>query len=170
MKFERPDWDEYFMLQAELAKLRSNCISRKVGAVIAKDHRQLATGYNGTPPGVPNCYEGGCERCAKRMDGTVSSGELLERCMCTHAEANAIIHCAILGIGAVSGATLYSTATPCLDCTKMAITIGVRRFVCVTKYPENAQGLVDSANVDVVMMDPKRISRWIGGLYAEYGR
>ena len=49
MKFERPDWDEYFMLQAGLAKLRSNCIARKVGAVIAKDHRQLATGYNGTP-------------------------------------------------------------------------------------------------------------------------
>ena len=46
----RPDWDEYFMLQAELAKLRSNCMVRKVGAVVANSHRQLSTGYNGTPP------------------------------------------------------------------------------------------------------------------------
>ena len=51
VQFERPSWDEYFMLQAELAKLRSNCMTRKVGAVIVRDHRQIATGYNGTPPG-----------------------------------------------------------------------------------------------------------------------
>ena len=50
--FERPTWDEYFMLQAELAKLRSNCITRQVGAVIVREHRQIAMGYNGTPPGV----------------------------------------------------------------------------------------------------------------------
>ena len=55
--FERPSWDEYFMLQAELAKLRSNCITRHVGAVIVRNHRQIATGYNGTPPGVKNCFE-----------------------------------------------------------------------------------------------------------------
>jgi len=59
-QFERPSWDEYFMLQAELAKLRSNCMTRKVGAVIVRDHRQIATGYNGTPPGIKNCFEGGC--------------------------------------------------------------------------------------------------------------
>lgn len=50
--FERPSWDEYFMLQAELAKLRSNCMTRQVGAVIVRNNRQIATGYNGTPPGV----------------------------------------------------------------------------------------------------------------------
>ena len=50
--FDRPDWDEYFMLQAELAKLRSNCMTRQVGAVIVRNNRQLATGYNGTPPGI----------------------------------------------------------------------------------------------------------------------
>ena len=58
-QFESPSWNEYFMLQAELAKLRSNCMTRKVGAVIVRDHRQIATGYNGTPPGVKNCFEGG---------------------------------------------------------------------------------------------------------------
>ena len=98
--FERPGWDEYFMLQAKLAALRSNCITRSVGAVIVRDHRQLATGYNGTPPGITNCFEGGCKRCKDRMDGKVKSGEGLGRCVCNHAEANAIMHCAILGIEA----------------------------------------------------------------------
>ena len=55
--FERPSWDEYFMLQAELAKLRSNCMTRQVGAVIVREHRQIATGYNGTPPGIKNCLK-----------------------------------------------------------------------------------------------------------------
>ena len=162
--FERPSWDEYFMLQAGLAKLRSNCISRQVGAVIAKNHRQLATGYNGTPPGIKNCYEGGCKRCADRIAGRIASGENLDRCLCTHAEANAILHCSILGIGAVSGATLYCTTTPCLACTKMAITIGIKRFVCINDYPGNAQDLVESAGIEVVYMDPQRVTRWIDGL------
>ena len=96
--FDRPNWDEYFMLQAELAKLRSNCITRQVGAVIVRDHRQLATGYNGTPPGIKNCFEGGCKRCQLRMEGKIESGASLDRCLCNHAEANAIMHCAILGI------------------------------------------------------------------------
>jgi len=99
IQFERPPWDEYFMLQAELAKLRSNCMTRKVGAVIVRDHRQIATGYNGTPPGIKNCFEGGCKRCQDRMDGKIESGAFLDRCLCSHAEANAIMHCAILGIG-----------------------------------------------------------------------
>lgn len=163
-EFKRPDWDEYFMLQAELAKLRSNCMTRKVGAVIAKNHRQLATGYNGTPPGMTNCYEGGCERCADRMRGLVRSGDSLERCLCTHAEANAIIHCAILGIGAVSGATLYSTSTPCLDCSKMAVTIGIQRFVCIDTYPEDTRSLLKSAGIDVRLLEQSVINRWLGAL------
>ena len=67
--FERPTWDEYFMLQAELAKMRSNCMTRQVGAVIVRGNRQIATGYNGTPPGIKNCYEGGCQRCIDRIEG-----------------------------------------------------------------------------------------------------
>lgn len=156
------------MIQAELAKLRSNCMSRQIGAVIAKNHRQLATGYNGTPPGITNCYEGGCKRCSARMAGEITSGAALDRCLCTHAEANAILHCAIMGIDAVSGATLYSTATPCLECTKLAITIGVVRFVCITEYPENARSLADSAGIKVELMDPRRIAKWVGKLGAEY--
>src|SRR5207245_5038003 len=90
--FERPTWDEYFMLQAELAKLRSNCITRQVGAVIVRDHRQIATGYNGTPPGVTNCDEGGCKRCLLRAEGKLQPGECLDRCICRLVDPYAITH------------------------------------------------------------------------------
>lgn len=149
------------MLQAELAKLRSNCVARQVGAVIARDHRQLATGYNGTPPGMVNCHEGGCERCQRRVRGEIGSGELLDRCLCNHAEANAIMHCAILGIEAgTKGAVLYTTLVPCLECTKMAITIGIRRFVYLGAYPETDMGLAEQAGVDLLRMDEARVVHW----------
>jgi len=159
--FERPNWDEYFMLQAELAKLRSNCITRQVGAVIVRNHRQLATGYNGTPPGIKNCFEDGCKRCKLRMEGKIQSGEALDRCLCNHAEANAIMHCAILGIEAgIEGAILYTTFVPCLECTKMAITIGIRKFVCLDSYPETDFDLLKEAGVEVIQLEKNKIAKW----------
>ena len=135
---QRPDWDTYFMLQAEIAKLRSNCLTRHIGAVIVKDNRQIATGYNGTPPGIKNCYEGGCLRCLARTKGEVKSGEGLDRCLCTHAEANAIMQCALFGnAGSTKGAMLYSTFAPCLECSKMAISVGIKRIVVLAYYPED---------------------------------
>lgn len=168
--FDRPTWDEYFMLQAELAKLRSNCVAQKVGAVIARDHRQLATGYNGTPPGMKNCYEGGCERCQRRRRGEIRSGEDLGRCLCNHAEANAIMHCAILGIEAgTGGAVLYTTMVPCLECTKMAVTIGIRRFVYLGEYPENDMGLAKQAGVELHKMDEGRVVHWASRIAGSAG-
>ena len=159
--FDRPNWDEYFMLQAELAKLRSNCMTRQVGAVIVRNHRQLATGYNGTPPGIKNCFEGGCKRC--------QSGASLDRCLCNHAEANAIMHCAILGIEAgIEGAILYTTFVPCLECTKMAITIGIRKFVCLDAYPETDYELLKEAGVEVISLDKNKIVKWAKQLVSKY--
>ncbi len=169
--FERPDWNEYFMLQAELAKLRSNCIARQVGAVIVRNHRQLATGYNGTPPGIKNCFEGGCKRCQLRMEGKIESGESLDRCLCNHAEANAIMHCAILGIEAgAEGAMLYTTFVPCLECTKMAITIGIKKFFCLDSYPETDHGLLKEAGVEVVQLDRSKIQHWANELVQNYNK
>jgi dCMP deaminase len=167
--FERPSWDEYFMLQAELAKLRSNCMTRQVGAVIVRKNRQLATGYNGTPPGIKNCFDGGCKRCQLRMEGKIESGASLDRCLCNHAEANAIMHCAILGIEAgVAGAVLYTTFVPCLECTKMAITIGIRKFVCLDYYPETDFGLLKEAGVEVIQLDKSQITKWAKELVSKY--
>ena len=168
-QFERPSWDEYFMLQAELAKLRSNCMTRHVGAVIVRNHRQIATGYNGTPPGVKNCFEGGCKRCQLRMEGKIESGAALDRCLCNHAEANAIMHCAILGIEAgTEGAILYTTFVPCLECTKMAITIGIKKIICLDSYPETDFGLIAEAGVEVIKLEKEKIQYWAKTLFDGY--
>ena len=85
--------------------------------------------------------------------------------MCNHAEANAIMHCAILGIEArVKGATLYSTYVPCLECTKMAITIGIRKFVCLDEYPGTDYDLIKEAGVEIDILDKTKIEKWAAKL------
>jgi len=159
------------MLQAELAKLRSNCMTRHVGAVIVRDKRQIATGYNGTPPGIKNCFEGGCKRCQDRMDGKIESGQGLDRCICNHAEANAIMHCAIIGIEAGGkNETLYTTFVPCLECTKMAITMGIKKIVCLDTYPETDYDLIKEAGIEVKTLDKSRIEYWAKTLVDSYGK
>ena len=130
MGASRPDWDEYFMGIARIVALRSNCMKRKVAAVVVKDRRIISTGYNGTPRGVANCNEGGCPRCNSLAD----SGTLLEECLCSHAEENSIVQAAYHGIS-VKGATVYSTCSPCLICTKMIINAGISRVVYNLDYP-----------------------------------
>ena len=158
----RPDWDTYFILQAEIAKLRSNCLTRHIGAVIVKDNRQIATGYNGTPSGIKNCFEGGCPRCMARVKGEIKSGEGLDRCMCTHAEANAIMQCALFGnAGSTRGATLYSTFAPCIECSKMAITVGIMRIVVIADYPEDGSQLLKEAKIELVKLNTDLLKPWL---------
>jgi len=158
----RPDWDTYFMLQAEIAKLRSNCVTRHIGAVIVKDNRQIATGYNGTPPGIKNCFEGGCPRCMDRVNRKIKSGEGLERCLCTHAEANAIMQCALFGnAGSTKGATLYTTFAPCIECSKMAISVGITKIVVLADYPEDGTGLLKEANIKLSQLNVNDLKPWI---------
>jgi dCMP deaminase len=78
----RPSWDTYFMALCELASKRSNCMKRRVGCIIVSENRVISTGYNGTPKGVKNCNEGGCDRC----NGNASCGSSLDHCVCLHAE------------------------------------------------------------------------------------
>ena len=59
---ERPSWDEYFMKLAEEVQTRTTCLRRPVGALIVKDKRILATGYNGVPTGLRHCNITGCLR------------------------------------------------------------------------------------------------------------
>src|SRR6478736_7713974 len=158
----RPNWDVYFMLQAEVAKLRSNCLTRHVGCVIVKENRQIATGYNGTPTGILNCFEGGCPRCLEREKGLIKSGDQLDRCLCTHAEANAIMQCALFGnAGSTRGATLYTTFTPCIECSKMAIGVGITRIVVLGRYPEDVTGLLKETNIQMTQLDHSNLKKWI---------
>jgi dCMP deaminase len=127
---ERPPWDEYFMSIARVVASRSNCIKRKVGAVIALDRRIISTGYNGTPRGIRNCNEGGCPRCA----GAAESGTRLDECLCSHAEENSITQSAYHGVS-VRGGTIYTTFCPCLICTKMIINAGLGEVVYDAHFP-----------------------------------
>lgn len=126
----RPSWDQYFMDIAKVVALRGNCMKRKVAAILVKDKRIIATGYNGTPRGVKNCNEGGCPRC----NGLGKSGANLEECLCSHAEENAITQSAYHGVN-IKGATLYTTYSPCLLCTKMIINSGIAEVVFQHDYP-----------------------------------
>ncbi|MBO7722004.1 MAG: dCMP deaminase family protein [Kiritimatiellae bacterium] len=125
----RPGWDEYFMRLAGVVASRSNCLRRHVGAVVVRDRHILATGYNGTPYGVSNCFAGGCPRCA----GVTGSGERLEECLCVHAEQNAICQAALHG-HAINGSTIYITFSPCLTCAKLIINSGVKEVVYAGEY------------------------------------
>jgi dCMP deaminase len=126
----RPSWDEYFMNIARVVASRSNCVKRKVGAVIALDRRIISTGYNGTPRGIRNCNEGGCPRCA----GAAESGTRLDECLCSHAEENSITQSAYHGV-TVRGGTIYTTFCPCLICTKMIINAGLAEVVYDAHFP-----------------------------------
>ena len=106
---KRPDWDEYFMEIANVIKKRSTCLRRQVGAVIVKDKRILATGYNGVPSGIEHCSVRGCLR--DKLN--VPSGERHELCRGIHAEQNAIIQAAYLGVS-IDDSTLYCTNHPCI--------------------------------------------------------
>jgi dCMP deaminase len=130
--FQRPDWDEYFMNIAKVVASRSNCIKRKVAAIIVKDKRVISTGYNGTPRGARNCNEGGCPRC----NSMARSGTALDECLCSHGEENAITQAAYHGTS-LKGACLYTTFAPCLLCTKMIINSGIAEVVYNQDYPLN---------------------------------
>ncbi|HTY63680.1 MAG TPA: deaminase [Acidobacteriota bacterium] len=135
-RFLRPTWDEYFMSIARVVAMRSNCMKRKVAAIIVKDKRVVSTGYNGTPRGAKNCNEGGCPRC----NGMAASGTALDECLCCHGEENAITQAAYHGTS-LKGATLYTTYAPCLLCTKMIINSGIAEVVYNQDYPLNETAL-----------------------------
>lgn len=131
-EIQRPNWDEYFMNIAKVVASRSNCMKRKVAAIIVRDKRVISTGYNGTPRGTRNCNEGGCPRC----NNLAASGTNLEDCLCSHGEENAIVQASYHGVS-LKDAIIYSTFAPCLMCAKMIINSGIREVIFNLDYPLN---------------------------------
>ncbi len=127
----RLSWDEYFMSIAYLVSQRSTCLRRKVGAVLVKEKRILATGYNGAPSGLPHCETTGCLR--EKLK--VPSGERHELCRGLHAEQNVILQCAYYGISTKSS-ILYLTDTPCSICAKMIVNAKIKKVVHHGVYPD----------------------------------
>jgi len=128
----RPTWDEYFLDVANLVAKRSTCYRRHVGAVLVKDKRILATGYNGAPSGLKDCLEIGF--CVRDKLG-IPSGERHELCRALHAEQNVIIQAALHGVG-TRDSILYLTNQPCIICAKMLINAAIKEIVITGDYPD----------------------------------
>ena len=145
-------WDKRFMELTEHISGWSSCIrgNRHVGAVIVRDKRIIATGYNGAPQGITSCADKG--ECIRNKMG-IKSGTMQEICYAVHAEQNAIIQAAKLGVS-VQGATLYCTHQPCTICAKMIINAGIKRVVFKYGYPDEfSLELFKEAGVEVVKFE-----------------
>lgn len=145
-------WDCRFMELTETVAKWSSCYqqNRHVGAVIVKENRVMATGYNGAPAGIKSCEEKG--ECLRRKRN-IPSGTQHELCFAVHAEQNAIIQAAKFGIN-INGATLYCTHQPCVICAKIIINAGIKRVVYKEGYPDEfSMQLFAEANVEVVKFE-----------------
>lgn len=133
---KRIDWDQYFMVQAALLASRSTCKRLSVGAVLVRDKRIIAGGYNGSVSGDDHCIDEGCYL----RDG---------HCVRTiHAEMNAILQCARFGMS-TDGASLYATDFPCLQCTKSLLQAGIKEINYIRNYHNDdyAMKLIKLKNV-----------------------
>ena len=148
-KTSQEKWDRRFMNIAKEVASWSTCVrnNRQVGSVIVRDKRIIATGYNGAPAGVESCLERGfCLR--DKLD--IASGTRQEVCYATHAEQNALVQAAKLGIS-VDGATIYITHRPCVICTKLLINAGIKRIVYDVNYPDEfSVNLIKEAGIELV--------------------
>ena len=131
-----PERDDYYLALAFTAARRANCRGRKVGAILVKGDRVIATGYNGTPEGLPNCLDGGCLRCSDR-DSFVS-GTAYDLCICVHAEANALLTAGRFG-ASTDGTTVYTTDQPCFSCSKELIQAGVEKVYYARAWRPDAR-------------------------------
>ena len=151
----RPKFDDIYMeLAVNLAK-RSHCIKRHVGAVLAKDTRIISIGYNGPPAGTHNCDEewpeGGCPRDSK---GGCS--------LAIHAEQNALLY-AVKNKTSVEGATMYVTLAPCLACSRIIYTMGVKKVIYLNSYAEY-KGIPSDEGVDFLLKFGVEVEKYHGSL------
>lgn len=146
---ERTSWDEYFMTLADEVATRTTCLRRAVGAIIVKEKRILATGYNGVPTGLRHCSVTGCLR--EKLG--VPSGQRHEICRGLHAEQNALLQAARYGID-IEGSSIYITTQPCVVCAKMLINAGISEIIYRNPYPDElAMELLNESNIKIRIFD-----------------
>ena len=149
LRMSRPSWKEYFMDIASLVARRSTCRRRQVGAIVVRNKRILATGYNGAPTGLPHCLDIGC----LREELGVASGERHELCRGLHAEQNVIIQAAYHGVS-IKGATLYCTNLPCSICAKMLINAGISEIIYQEGYADPmTEEMMEAARMKLTQID-----------------
>ena len=138
--WHRPSWDEYFLKLAMLASERATCPRMHCGCVLVLDRNILATGYNGSLPGLPHCYDEGCLM-------------VNDHCVRTnHAEINAICQASRHGIS-LAGATAYVTNMPCTNCAKALVGAGIKKVVVFTNYHDTlAEMFFKEAGVELLRL------------------
>jgi dCMP deaminase len=143
-KHYRPSWDDYFMAIAKVMATRCTCDRLYSGAVLVKNNRIVATGYNGAPPGLPHCND---------------VGHLMEEGHCVrtiHGEHNVLLQAAIQGGVSAVGSTMYTKYSPCIHCVKYIIACGIKRIVAAKIYRNpKAMEILQSAGVEVVQYKEK---------------
>jgi dCMP deaminase len=146
---ERPSWDQYFMTITRQVAERSTCLRAKVGAVIVRNRSILATGYNGSPAGLPHCNDVGC----LIYESRTPDGNIEQNCYRTiHAEMNAITQAAKNG-NAINDADIYVTHTPCIHCMKVLINTGLRTVFYDRPYKlETIADMLKHARVKLVQV------------------
>ncbi|MFY0598589.1 MAG: dCMP deaminase family protein [Cyclobacteriaceae bacterium] len=149
----RPEFEDIYMdLAVNLAK-RSHCIKRHVGAVLTKDTRIISIGYNGPPAGTHNCDQefpdGGCPRDSK---GGCS--------LAIHAEQNAILY-AVKNKTEIEGATLYVTLSPCLACSRIIYSVGIKEVIFLKSYAEY-KGIANDEGVDFLRKFGVKVEKYHG--------
>ena len=144
----RPSWPDYFMAITKLVAKRTTCLRRGVGAVLVKDKRILATGYNGAPAGLKHCEEVGCIREGE----SIPSGTRHELCRGLHAEQNVIVQAAYHGIP-IDGSTIYCTNKPCVICSKMILNAGIKKIYYYEGYNDPlADQMLAEAGLEIVRL------------------
>ena len=144
--WRRPSWDEYFLKLAMLASERATCPRMHCGCVLVRDKFVLATGYNGSLPGTPHCYEEGCM-------------VVNDHCVRTnHAEVNAVSQASQHGVS-LAGATAYVTNMPCTNCAKLLVAAGIKRVVVFSGFHDTlAELFFEQAGVSLDRLPmPERI-------------
>lgn len=151
----RPDRDEWFLQMAELVATRSTCLRGHVGVVIVVEKRIVSIGYNGAPPGQPQCDEVGCDELTvmpvnlppERADDDEYIELGCQRAV--HAEANALAFAARFGTPCADS-TMYATHSPCPTCARLLVAAGVIRYVFRREYRvREGIEILDRANVSV---------------------
>jgi dCMP deaminase len=149
---ERPSWDAYFMRIAHEVSTRATCPRRSVGALVVRDRRILATGYNGAPKGLPHCPPGGPDN--DWPAGCMRAGHCIRT---LHAEQNALLQAALFGVP-TSGATMYVTCQPCNTCAKMIINAGIERVIYEGDYPDEfSKEIFRDAKLEVLRLVGDRL-------------
>lgn len=169
-------WDTYFHKICEAVASKSPCLSRKIGAVLVRDHSIVSTGYNGSPRGVPHCGHDRYQKdellsklisndkdygeiygikdigntCPRKLLG-YPSGTHMELCPAQHAEENAISNAARLGVSIIESTLYMNCVIPCKNCFGTLINAGIVEIVVdeTTVYDKYTQFLIDNSSIKI---------------------